>query len=111
MDPKAVPLRSLDFLGATLFVSSLILTLVELSIASSIYTWTSWQALSLLSLGTLTLAVFISRELCPNRFCRTQGGNAAPERMFLDIRLFEPAWALTTWLGALVLGFVVSCLY
>jgi hypothetical protein len=108
---EAPRLQCLDFLGATLFISSIIPTLVGLSLATSICDWTSWQAISMLTLGGISLLISVGRELCPTRFSRASGGNAAPTPTFLDLRTFEPVWALMTWSGALVLGFVVSNLH
>ena len=108
VQPEAVPLRCLDFLGATLFVSSVVPILVGLSLASNTYHWKSWQAILPLCFGGLSLVLFICRESRLNVFLLTSSDKSAPQRMLLDLQAFEMGYALITWVGALILGFVVS---
>jgi hypothetical protein len=99
-----------DYLGASLFVSAVVPILVGLSLASSVYYWTSWQALLPMVLGFISLLLFVCRELCPVRSFPVVRIISPNDRMLLGLRDFKGADALATFLGALTLGVVVSTL-
>jgi hypothetical protein len=99
-----------DYLGASLFISSVVPILVGLSLASSTYSWRSWQALLPVSFGFVSLLGLVCKELCPIPPFKTFRQVFRDDVMLLGLRDFKGADALATFLGALMVGVVVSTL-
>lgn len=95
----------LDYLGAGLFVCSVVPVLVGLSLAGNRYQWLSWQALLPIALGSLLLLLFVSRELHPSLACIANRGK--PKLLLLSLRQFRSANAAAVFTGALILGMAV----
>jgi hypothetical protein len=109
--PNAMMRSGLDYLGAVLFVTSVVPILVGLSLASNVYSWTSWQVLLPVLLGTISLPLFVGRELYPAPSVEfLQRTFPEDGRMLLGFRDFNEATTFATFGGALMLGIVASTL-
>ena len=101
----AVPLY-FDYLGALLFISTVVPDLVGLSLASGAYKWTSWQVLLPIGLGTTCFVVFICRELQVSLGFQRIKHSMHP-RMLLGLKDFEDLDAMAVFVSAFFLGLVV----
>jgi hypothetical protein len=105
---RSVKLSDLDFVAIVLFTASVVPLLVGLSFAGSLYQWADWRTIVPISLGGVSLLLFISRELYPRLFWFAAGKKDLHTRPLLGLRALANPRKVTTYMGAVVLGMLVS---
>ncbi|OJJ99050.1 hypothetical protein ASPACDRAFT_14297, partial [Aspergillus aculeatus ATCC 16872] len=90
-------LRSLDYLGACLFLTSLAALLIPLTWGGVVYPWTSWHTLVPLLLGAAGLLAFIlwERRLPPS------------VHAFIPFTIFNNRSTILNYMGAFILGMLL----
>jgi hypothetical protein len=105
-----VKLSDLDIVAALLSIASIPSLLVGLSLAGSLYEWKDWQAIVPVIFGSLSLLLFVGRELYPvSSWWASREGNGK-SKPFLGLNLLKGPEVVTTFVGALFLGVLVSVL-
>jgi hypothetical protein len=105
--PNAITTSEPDYVGMVLFACSIVQLLLGLSLASNPYPWVSWQIILPLALGSLSLLLFVGRELRPNLALTSYRGMPAKYTRLLCLTKYKSADAIVAFSGALVLGMVV----
>jgi hypothetical protein len=99
-----------DYVGMVLFGCSVVPILVGLSLTSSKYSWVSWQAGFPLTLGSVSLLLFVVRESFPNVDLTSFRFTSTNHVRMLNIRKYKGSDATSVFLGAVLLGMVVRAL-
>jgi MFS family permease len=96
-----------DYLGAALFIGSVVPLLVGLSLAGGLYEWTDWRVLSAIALGSVISLLFIGRELFPSSPWLPGNRTKASPKPLLRLKSLYTKHTVVTFTGAIILGFMV----